>query len=139
MIRLLSRCLTASSVLLLAGCAVGHSRELAAALLPASSNSASTAGRALGDLPVKGRAPKTGYSRDEFGQAWTDDVSVDGGHNGCGLMDDILCRSMIEMVVKSGRSTIVGVAPDRWWDHYRGVSGPAIAIFKRQPIEHLAV
>lgn len=37
----------------------------------------------LNSLPVKGRAPKTGYSRDEFGQAWSDDVTVSGGHNGC--------------------------------------------------------
>ena len=34
-------------------------------------------------LPVKGRAPKTGYSRDQFGIAWTDDVDVELGHNGC--------------------------------------------------------
>lgn len=27
---------------------------------------------ALASLPVKGRAPKTGYGRDEFGSAWTD-------------------------------------------------------------------
>ena len=32
----------------------------------------------LAILPVKGRAPKTGYSRDQFGPAWSD---VD--HNGC--------------------------------------------------------
>ena len=27
----------------------------------------------LAALPVKGRAPKTGYDRDLFGQAWSDD------------------------------------------------------------------
>ncbi len=37
----------------------------------------------LAGLVVKGRAPKTGYSRARFGTAWTDDVSVAGGHNGC--------------------------------------------------------
>lgn len=37
----------------------------------------------LNGLAVKGRAPKTGYDRDLFGQSWTDDVAVDGGHNGC--------------------------------------------------------
>lgn len=37
----------------------------------------------LETLPVKGRAPKTGYSRDQFGAAWTDDVDVDLGHNAC--------------------------------------------------------
>ncbi len=38
---------------------------------------------------------KRGYSRDEFGQTWTDDVSVDGGHNGCGTMDDILLGTLV--------------------------------------------
>ena len=37
----------------------------------------------LETLPVKGRAPKTGYSRDQFGQAWSDDVDVEFGHDGC--------------------------------------------------------
>src|SRR4051794_21722732 len=31
-----------------------------------------TALAALASLPVKGRAPMTGYSREEFGQAWLD-------------------------------------------------------------------
>lgn len=33
----------------------------------------------LANLPIKGRAPKTGYDRDLFGQAWTDDVDVEFG------------------------------------------------------------
>ena len=37
----------------------------------------------LNTLAVKGRAPKTGYDRALFGQAWTDDVNVDSGRNGC--------------------------------------------------------
>lgn len=36
---------------------------------------------ALDGLPVKGRAPKTGYDRALFGQAWSDAVEVDGGRN----------------------------------------------------------
>lgn len=39
--------------------------------------------RQLDALVVKGRAPKTGYTRAQFGQAWSDDVTVGGGHNGC--------------------------------------------------------
>jgi len=42
-------------------------------------------------LPVKGRAPRTGYDRDEFGQAWAD---VD--HNGCDTRNDILGRDLVE-------------------------------------------
>lgn len=38
---------------------------------------------ALDELEVKGRAPKSDYSRDKFGQEWSDDVRVQGGRNGC--------------------------------------------------------
>ncbi|WP_228389271.1 HNH endonuclease family protein [Cumulibacter manganitolerans] len=56
----------------------------------------------LATLPTKGRAPKTGYSRDQFGAAWSDDVSVDGGHNGCDTRNDILRRDLVEIVLKPG-------------------------------------
>ena len=39
----------------------------------------------LATLPVKGRAPKTGYDREQFGQAWAD---ID--RNGCDTRNDIL-------------------------------------------------
>ncbi|RPA64805.1 HNH endonuclease [Gordonia oryzae] len=53
-------------------------------------------------LPVKGRAPKTDYSRAQFGQAWSDDVNVDDGHNGCDTRNDILRRDLIDIIVKPG-------------------------------------
>jgi len=34
----------------------------------------------------------TGYARENFGQAWSDDVRVDGGRNGCDTRNDILRR-----------------------------------------------
>ena len=49
----------------------------------AGSDTFSAALQTLAGLPIKGRAPKTGYTRDQFGQAWTDDVDMEGGHNGC--------------------------------------------------------
>lgn len=52
-------------------------------------------------LPVKGRAPKTGYDRALFGQPWTDDVSVDGGHNGCDTRNDILRRDLTDVTYKT--------------------------------------
>jgi Protein of unknown function (DUF1524) len=64
-----------------------------------------SSGRALAGLatlPVKGRAPMTGYSRAQFGPAWTDDVSVAGGHNGCDTRNDILRRDLTMVAVKSG-------------------------------------
>ncbi|GAA1458872.1 GmrSD restriction endonuclease domain-containing protein [Williamsia maris] len=56
----------------------------------------------LNTLAVKGRAPRTGYSRAQFGQAWTDDVNVDGGHNGCDTRNDILRRDLTSIVARSG-------------------------------------
>lgn len=35
----------------------------------------------LAALPIKGRSPKTRYDRKLFVPAWTDDVTVAGGHN----------------------------------------------------------
>jgi hypothetical protein len=66
----------------------------------------------LETLPVKGRAPKTGYSRDQFGAAWAD---VD--HNGCDTRNDILRRELTGIVYKFGtRSCVVasGVLVDRY-------------------------
>jgi Protein of unknown function (DUF1524) len=61
-----------------------------------------TALAALATLPVKGRAPKTGYSRAQFGPAWTDDVTVAAGHNGCDTRNDILRRDLTAVVIKPG-------------------------------------
>ena len=49
----------------------------------------------LETLPVKGRAPKTGYSRAVFGQSWAD---ID--RNGCDTRNDILKRDMTSIVFK---------------------------------------
>jgi Protein of unknown function (DUF1524) len=43
----------------------------------------------LAQLPVKGRAPMTGYERDQFGPAWKD---ID--RNGCDTRNDILARDL---------------------------------------------
>lgn len=55
----------------------------------------------LVSLTVKGRAPKTGYTRARFGDAWTDDVTVEGGHNGCDTRNDILRRDLVQVVLKA--------------------------------------
>ena len=68
----------------------------------------------LETLSVKGRAPKTGYSRDQFGQAWAD---VD--HNGCDTRNDILKRDLIEIMYKSGTKNCV-VASGTLMDRYSG-------------------
>ena len=67
---------------------------------------------ALADLAVKGRAPKTGYARSEFGQRWAD---VD--RNGCDTRNDILKRDLTEIVFREKtRNCVVlsGVLVDRY-------------------------
>jgi hypothetical protein len=56
---------------------------------------ASKALEVLATIPVKGRAPKTGYSRDQFGQAWAD---VD--RNGCDTRNDMLRRDLTDLALK---------------------------------------
>ncbi|MYR08554.1 DUF1524 domain-containing protein [Gordonia sp. SID5947] len=74
----------------------------ATAATTVSANAADGSLAKLETLAVKGRAPKTGYSRDQFGQSWTDDVSVAGGHNGCDTRNDILRRDLTAITVKPG-------------------------------------
>ena len=57
---------------------------------------------ALPQLEVKGRAPRTGYDRDLFGQSWTDDVSVEFGRNGCDTRNDILKRDLTDLTFRPG-------------------------------------
>ena len=68
----------------------------------------------LETLPVKGRAPKTGYTRDQFGQAWAD---VD--RNGCDTRNDILKRDLTDVVFKPGTRNCV-VASGTLVDRYSG-------------------
>lgn len=56
----------------------------------------------LAMLDVKGRAPKTGYSRDEFGPAWSDT-----DRNGCDTRNDILRRDLSSVVFKEGTNDCV--------------------------------
>ena len=69
---------------------------------PGTASSESTAIAELARLSVKGRAPMTGYSRNQFGPAWTDDVDAPGGHNGCDTRNDILRRDLIAITLKPG-------------------------------------
>ena len=64
------------------------------------------------NLVVKGRAPKTGYARSEFGPAWAD---VD--KNGCDTRNDILRRDLTQVVFKPGTKDCVvlsGVLIDKY-------------------------
>jgi hypothetical protein len=59
--------------------------------------STKTAAMVLETLAVKGRAPKTGYDRAQFGPAWSD---VD--RNGCDTRNDILNRDLTSIIYKPG-------------------------------------
>ena len=77
--------------------------------VPAADNSpdAQAALGMLATLPIKGRAPKTGYDRDLFGQAWTDDVDVEFGRNGCDQRNDLLRRDLTDITLKPGSNGCV--------------------------------
>ena len=72
-------------------------RRRCAAAAPQQPALASKALAVLATLPVKGRAPKTGYSRDQFGPAWSD---VD--HNGCDTRNDVLRRDLTAVALRPG-------------------------------------
>lgn len=62
----------------------------------------------LSTIPVKGRAPKTGYDRDEqFGSAWRD---VD--NNSCDTRNDILSRDLVDIVRDGACRVLTGVLVD---------------------------
>ena len=92
---------------------------IAALLLGATPNSATgvehEAGMAtavLETLAVKGRAPKTGYTRAQFGPAWAD---VD--RNGCDTRNDILKRDLTSITYRAKtRNCVVesGALVDRY-------------------------
>lgn len=72
--------------------------------------SAPSAADVVAALPVKGRAPTTGYDRALFGQAWAD---VD--RNGCDTRNDVLRRDLVEVEIKEGTQGCrveSGILPD---------------------------
>ena len=68
---------------------------------------AAAAEEALETLPVKGRAPLTGYEREAFGTPWKD---VDG--NGCDTRNDILRRDLVQKVILPDCTVARGVLRD---------------------------
>jgi hypothetical protein len=71
----------------------------------AGATSSSPADDVLATLEVKGRGPKTGYAREQFGSAWAD---VD--RNGCDTRDDVLNRDLAGKEWRPGTHGCVVVA-----------------------------
>lgn len=92
-------------VVLLASCMTPP--PLTAPMPSAASSTAAPVGAgsalaALTQLPVKGRASRTGYARAQFGEAWTDDNNQLWGHNGCSTREDVLRRDLADVVLRPG-------------------------------------
>jgi hypothetical protein len=83
------------------------SRTPTTATTPSAGTSAGTALALLATVPVKGRAPMTGYTRAQFGPAWAD---VD--HNGCGTRNDILARDLVDITRLRQCRVLSGVLND---------------------------
>ena len=62
-----------------------------------------TALAAVVTLTVKGRAPRTGYSREQFGQRW-----YDSDRNGCDTRNDILRRDLSGRSMKNPCKVLAG-------------------------------
>lgn len=57
----------------------------------------------LDTLAVKGKAPMTGYDRDEFGSEWDDSVGTFSySRNGCDTRNDLLKRDLVNVKFDSG-------------------------------------
>ena len=84
------------------------------ATTPRAASEGSRAADVLATLRVKGRAPKTGYSRSQFGASWSD---VD--HNGCDTRNDVLNRDLDDKQWRPGTHDYVVVA-GRIVDPYTG-------------------
>lgn len=61
-------------------------------------------------------APKTGYTRDEFGPAW-----ADTDHNGCDTRNDVLSRDLTDETFKPGTNNCV-VTTGTLADKYTGTT-----------------
>ena len=68
----------------------------------------------LETIKVKGRSPKTGYTRDQFGKGWKDP-----DRNGCDARNDVLARDLDNVVFKQARVNCV-VLSGVFHDPYTG-------------------
>ena len=108
--------LIALPALLLGSSACTPLTEAGTSASPGPDAAAGSALEQLDTIAIKGRAPKTGYDREQFGPAWAD---VD--HNGCDTRNDILARDLTAVVYKDGTKECV-VASGTFADPYTGTT-----------------
>lgn len=93
-------------LLLVVGVGIGLHPDFWVAPAPSSSNEAAgSAMNALQSLEVKGRAPKTGYSREQFGGDW---AKV----GGCDTRNNILARDLTDVVINEKCQVVSGILND---------------------------
>lgn len=111
----------------------GDPQSSTAAPPPAPTAPASLAGAMqvqglLGQVQIAEEVQVPGYERScspgdgcVFGPAWSDDVTVPGGHNGCDTRNDVLAAQLTDVVFKPGTSDCV-VTSGQLTDPYTGQS-----------------
>ncbi|MEU8724579.1 HNH endonuclease family protein [Streptomyces antimycoticus] len=105
----------------------GGGKSGGASSAPTASGPALTA---VSSLTVKGRAPKTGYERSEFGSSW-----VDTDDNGCGTRDDILKRDLKDVRFRDGHCLVAsGTLTD---DPYTGRDVRFVRGHSKVDIDHV--
>jgi hypothetical protein len=67
---------------------------------------------------VPSRVRGNDYRRAAFGEAWDDDTSAPGGHNGCDTRNDILARDLVDMTFVSTKRCPQAVASGTLRDPY---------------------
>lgn len=67
---------------------------------------------------VPARVRGNDYRRAAFGEAWDDDTTAPGGHNGCDTRNDILTRDLVDMTFVSTKRCPQAVASGTLRDPY---------------------
>ena len=70
----------------------------------------------IAQVPIRIRSYD--YRRDAFGDAWTDDNTAPGGHNGCDTRNDILDRDLVDKTYVSIKRCPTAVATGTLHDPY---------------------
>lgn len=65
----------------------------------------SEAATVLAEIEVKGRAPKTGYERRQFGDGWSN-------RNGCDTRNEVLRRDLVETLLNEQCQVVSGILHD---------------------------
>lgn len=66
----------------------------------------------IDEVQTKGRGPRTGYLRAEFGSSWTDNSQVPFSGDGCYTRDNILMRDLVDFAKRDRCVVVSGTLPD---------------------------